>query len=739
MNLHAAPIFSGRQEDHTPQVAPALRVFVRAARVGGESAMHTPLTWSSRLLCKSFAVGCILFVVVSAGAASREIALESSNHWAFQRIDTAAILARGATRKGENPIDQFLAQKLKEQKLRFAPAADKRTLIRRATQDLTGLPPTPAEINAFLADKSPQAFSNLVERLLRSPRYGERWGRHWMDVVRYADTAGDNADYPVPEARLYRDYIIDAFNSDKPFDQFAREQLAGDILAQRGPPEKYSENVTATGFLALSRRYGTGPFELWHLTLENTIETVGQAFLGLNLRCARCHDHKFDPVTAKDYYGLYGIFASTQFPWAGSEEVQTKNFNRQKFVSLISDAEAKPKIEAWEARIKTLKDQITALEKETPSDEGAKKEHDKKISEVKKKMRALEKPGAPEGVPVAYAVREGTPADVPIQRRGEPEKAGALAPRCAPEFLARGSSLNISTGSSGRLEFANWLTSAENPLFARVMVNRIWQHHFGQGLVRTPNNFGLRGDIPVHRELLDYLAARFVESRWSIKAMHRLIMNSKAYQQSTDGLQAAQTVDPSNRFLWHFERQRLDAEGIRDAVLFVAGNLDTNRPGPHPFPPAEKWTWTQHAPFKDVYPSKHRSVYLMTQRFQKHPFLGLFDGPDTNSSTESRRVSTVPQQALFAMNNPWINEQAQAFARRVMNNTPTEKRRIQFAYEISFGRLPTSREIDQAEKWLKKAADLAGASGISPEKREEEAWTSLARTILAANEFIYVD
>ncbi len=309
-------------------------------------------------------------------------------------------------------------------------------LLRRAYFDLIGLPPTPKQVDAFLADKSPEAFSNVVETLLASPQYGERWGRHWMDVVRYADTAGDNADYPVPEARLYRDYIIDAFNTDKPYDQFVREQIAGDILAKQGPAEKYSERVVATGFLALSRRYATAPYELWHLTLEDTIDTVGRAYLGMTLRCARCHDHKFDPISTRDYYALYGVFDSTQFPYAGSEEFQSMKFGRRAFAALVPAVAAGPALTAYQAEMSKLRHDVAQLEGCKPR----KHEIAAKLSAIESRLQILERRGAPDALPVAYAVSEGTVADANIQIHGEPSQPGAKVPRGAPRvpFRMRG-------------------------------------------------------------------------------------------------------------------------------------------------------------------------------------------------------------------------------------------------------------------------------------------------------------
>jgi hypothetical protein len=649
------------------------------------------------------------------------------NHWAFTPLYLVESPGALVLHNSANPIDKFIAKKLHDERLESVALATRQTLVRRLYFDLIGLPPTPAQLNAALADAGPEAWPRLVDELLASPHYGERWGRHWMDVVRYADTAGDNADYPIPEAYRYRDYIIAAFNSDKPYDQFAREQLAGDILAKNGPRERYSEQLVATGFLALSRRYATGPYELWHLTLENTIETVGQTFLALNLRCARCHDHKYDPITTKDYYGLYGIFESTEFPWPGGEEVHSKSFPRQKFVPLVPETEAEPKVRPWREKVQELRDRVAELDKQKDKS----KEADQKLASLKTELRNLERRGLPADVPAAYAVHEGKPRNTYIQLRGEPDKQGPLAPRRAPECLLGEAPFDIPPGSSGRLQYADWLTSTNNPLFARVMVNRIWQHHFGKGLVATPNNFGRRGDTPSHPELLDFLAARFIESGWSIKAMHRLILASAAYQLSSKDNESNRQRDPANRYCWRFDRRRLEAEAIRDSMLFVSGSLDFQPAGEQPFPSVEKWNWTQHNPFKDIYSTKHRSVYLMTPRFQRHPFLALFDGPDTNTSTEERRASIVPQQALYALNNPFVDEQALLLARRILTFSPDREQRLRYACELTWSRDPTAPEIEHFTNFIDSAR--------SADSSDEQVWTGLARVFLTANEFLYVD
>ncbi len=654
-------------------------------------------------------------------------------HWAFERISDAP--PPDVPCQTSRPIDRFIAAKRRTAGVNPVRQADKRTLIRRVTFDLIGLPPTPQEVADFENDPSPDAFCHVVDRLLASPHYGERWGRHWMDVAHYADTAGDNADYPVPEVARYRDYIVKSFNQDKPFDQFIREQLAGDILARRGETNNYAESVIATGFLALSRRYATAPFELWHLTLEDAIETTGRAFLGLTLRCARCHDHKFDPVSQRDYYALYGIFASTTFPYAGSEELHSKSFPRMNFVPLVEPTSALPKLKAFEQRLKELAETIKSLESSKDSQSRG------RLAQLRTELTRLERTSLPPDLPGSYAVSEGKPANAAVQRRGDPDSPGAVVPRGVPRFGLLGTEPAPAVGASasGRLELARWLTQTDNPLTPRVMVNRIWQHHFGRGIVATPSNFGLRGDPPTHPELLDWLASRFIAAGWSVKAIHREILLSQTYQLASDADTRNAAIDPDDRWLWRFPAGRLDAESIRDAMLAVADNLDENLPGAHPFPPIETWHWTQHDAFKTVYPSNHRSVYLMTQRLLKHPYLAIFDGPDTNASTEGRSRSTVPLQALFLMNNRFVQEQSARFARRLIGSSADPRRRLELAHQLAWSRPPTSDEIDQGLGFLRKCNTALEHAHISDESREMEAWTSLAKVMLTANEFLYVD
>ena len=699
----------------------------------------------------------------------------TNQHWAFQPIRRPSVPEVQGKRWALTPVDNFILAKLEQNGIAPTPPADKYTLLRRVTFDLTGLPPTPDEVEAFIRDKSPGALGRVVDRLLDSPRYGECWGRHWLDVVRYADTAGDSADYPVPQARLYRDYVIGSFNKDKPYDQFLREQIAGDLLPAEGEAER-RERLIATGFIAISRRFSTTPEAVHHLTIEDTLDTMGRAVLGLSMSCARCHDHKFDPISMQDYYALYGIFSSTRYPYPGSETTQ----HQKDFVLMTPRAEAEVMMKPFTNQLALLTAEVTRLEKERDearkliqlslaqgytleaSEEpppGKRRLTDitPDLDEAKKKRDEFA--AHPPPVEWAYAVADGTPADAKIQKRGEPLTPGQEVPRGFLMVLG-GQKLPPQEKGSGRLELAGWLTDPRNPLTARVMVNRIWQHHFGKGLVATPSDFGTRGQPPTHPELLDYLAQRFIESGWSIKTLHRLMVLSAAYQQSSgtddlritmDELNSAadgrrvnrksriENPDPDNHLCWRHDRRRLEAEEIRDAMLAVSGELDLTPGSPHPFPPESSWDFTQHAQFTAIYDSNQRSVYLMQQRIKKHPFLALFDGADANASTGERAASTTPLQALFMMNDPFLHAQAEKFATRLLNQRTGEIERIIRACELAMGRPPSRREIWNAENYLRQVGDRLKASQVPVDEVEKRTWESFARVLFGNNEFIFVD
>jgi hypothetical protein len=566
------------------------------------------------------------------------------------------------------------------------------------TFDLTGLPPTPEEVAAFLADTSPSAFERVVDRLLASPRYGERWGRHWLDVVRYADTCGNASDYPVPQAHHYRDWVIRAFNRDQPYDALLREQVAGDLLGGADDEQRH-ERVIATGYLAIARRFGGDRDGEHHLTIEDTIDNLGRAVLGQSLACARCHDHKFDPFTAHDYYGLYGIFASTRYPFPGAEVGQ----RQEDFVPLIPPAEVeaimRPHREAVAGAQAELKRLQAAQAEARKAPEGTEKKArveaaERAVAEASKRLAAVQA-RAP-AIPTAYAVAEGKPSNARVHQRGDPTRPGEEVGRRFPAVLG-GQALPPGSAASGRLELARWLTDPKNPLTARVMVNRIWQHHFGKGIVPTPNDFGRQGKPPTHPELLDFLAARFVESGWSVKAMHRLVLLSQTWQQASAGATPSARLDPDNDLLGRHTRRRLDAESIRDTLLFVSGTLDETTAGPHPFPPQATWRFTQHYPFAATYQTRRRSVYLMQPRLRKHPYLALFDGADPSTATGLRLQSTTPLQALFLMNDPLAHAAAAQLAGRVIGAAADEPARLDYAFRLAWGRPPAREERQEAQ------------------------------------------
>ena len=657
---------------------------------------------------------------------------EEKKFWSYQPIKNPAPPKVKNTRWVQSPVDQFILAKLEEKGLTPAKAADKRALIRRATYDLTGLPPTPEEIDAFLADKSAKAYERLIDRLLASPAYGERWGRHWLDVVRYADTAGCNSDFPVPPAYKYRNWVIDAFNADKPYNQFLREQIAGDLLPAKNLEEQ-NKNIIATGYLGMSRRFASQTNE-FYLTLDDTIDNLGKGLMGLTLSCARCHDHKYDAVPNEDYYALYGILKSSTYTFPGVEVVP----NPRDYIPLGTPEQKtewksyEVKLNALDAEYNKLQAQIRGTRAQTNDVVAIKA----RMSEVRKERDALKE--NPPKVELAYGVQEGFAADAKLMIKGEPGNLGAVVPRGFLQILG-GKTLPKQEKGSGRLELADWITDPENPLTARVMVNRIWLGHFGKGIVQTPNDFGKRGKLPTHPELLDYLATQFRQSGWSIKAMHRLIMLSSAYQMSSEENVANAAKDVANDYLWRFDRRRLSAEEIRDTLLTVADTLDRAKGGEHPFPPRTKWSYTQHTPFVDTYPTMKRSVYMMQQRIRKHPFFETWDGADPNASTGVRALSVTPIQALFQMNDPLVHAQAEKFAQRVWNSRKKDSERIQHAYQWLYGRPASKEEVRAGEDYLGAVSLALRESGTPIEKVLDAAWASYSRVLLCSNEFIFVD
>lgn len=725
-----------------------------------------------------------LLVLCEGGAAepADRFKPEDRNHWAFQPVQRPEPKATHS-QWVRNSIDAFILAELEAKGIQPGSPADKLTLLRRASLDLIGLPPTPEEVKAFVTDHSSDAFDKAVERLLASPHYGERWARHWLDLARYAESEGFKSDETRPYAWRYRDYVIKSFNDDKPYDRFIKEQIAGDELWPGDPNAR-----VATAF---NRHYpdesnARNLMQRRQEILNDITDTVGAVFTGLTYACARCHDHKYDPILQADYYRLQAFFANTAADdsmvltsseavrryrekhaiWEEKtcdlreeldciEELKRKAIVKDfvdKYPEEIQAALAKPESErnAFEcqmvAKAKLYLDPashqyIAKSESIGSSLKGdVKKRWDELMAELKKFDDLL-----PDELPIGTGMvdlGDEAPKTYLLNRGAYDAPKEEVEPGFLTLFEAKPAKLvslpgGHSTGRRGTL--ANLLADAGNPLTARVMVNRIWQHHFGKGIVATPSNFGLRGDEPTHPDLLDDLARRFLESGWSVKAMHRLIMTSETYQLASAHAEDNGRRDPDNKLYWRFDRRRLDAESIRDATLAVAGQLNLKRPQPHPFPSMETWTFTQHSPFKAIYESNHRSVYLMTQRIQRHPFLALFDGPDPNTTTDTRTESTVALQALFMMNNQFVQEQAAAFARRLLESAQEDCERIRQAHELAWSRLPQPTEVEKAVGYLQRYKNELARTASPEASRDLDAWTSYARILLTANEFVYVD
>jgi len=699
------------------------------------------------------------WIVTGAAWPATESALaskaESSKHWSFKPIEPYIPPQVNNLQWASHPIDRFIQARREQVGLEVAPKADPVALIRRVTYGLTGLPPTPQEVDHFasIVEESGDlnmAMTTLVDRLLSRPSYGERWGRHWMDWVRYADTAGDNSDYPIPQAYLFRNYVVESFNHDIPYDQFLSEQLAGDLLPADNQAEKNRQTI-ATGYLAMARRFGSLVERYpWHLTIEDTIDNLGRTVLGLTISCARCHDHKFDPISTRDYYGLYGIFASTRYPIPGLEL-----FTAQRdFVPLVSSTEAAEILAPYQSKTdkltKELERRLAECEemkfrhasqlKHASIDEQRKLQDtlDAMLMKARKAGESLaEHLKSLPDLPTSYAVQEGEAQDARIQLKGEPERLGATVPRKFLDVLG-GQRLpeHLSPSNSGRLELAKWLTRAENPLTARVIVNRVWQRHFGTGLVPSTSDFGVRGELPTHPELLDWLADEFMQSGWSIKHLHRMILTSQTYRLASSDLEENHRIDPDNRFYWKFNRQRLDAESLRDTLLFIGGSLDLTMPTePYPIPPQKEWKYTQHHPFKGEYPSNRRSVYLMTKRLTADSYLQTFDGPDPNVCTSRRDESVTALQALYFANDSFLHEQADRFATQLLQQPDDDLHRLHRAFTTILCRKPTAEETDLLLSHLAAVRKRVE----NDTHREQHAWASLSRSLLRLNEFIYLD
>ena len=725
--------------------------------------------------------------------------------WSLQPVKAVAPPAVGDADAVRTPVDAFLVAALKARNLDPSPAADKTTLLRRASLDLTGLPPTPQEIDAFLADDSPGAFAKVVDRLLASPHYGERWGRHWLDLARFAESDGFKDDAVRPNAWRYRDYVIRSFNEDKPYDRFVKEQVAGDELWPDDPDAR-----VATAF---NRHYP----EEWNArnlmqrrqeTLNDITDTVGAVFTGLTFACARCHDHKYDPIRQVDYYRLQAFFANTSaadgVPLLPPErmadyrrrlaewEEKTKDIREEmarleepKRKAAIQDYYEKypPEIRAILEKPKGQRDPYERMmaaragqyldpsswafvgrpEKILPSMPAEPKrrwyELKARLDQISAELHPGELPQAPgmadlgPEAPTTFLLHRGN-YDAP-REPVQPGFLSVLEPGPAPVVPASPGA-NGAGGSTGRrTALANILADPGNPLVARVMVNRVWHYHFGRGLVATPSDFGTKGAPPTHPELLDWLAGEFVRGGWSVKALHRLIMNSHAYQQSGAHRPAAAAEDPDNTLLWRFPRRRLEAEVIRDSALAVAGVLNTELYGPSVFPELPKGAANRGGQWKtsDKESERNRrSVYVFVRRNNRYPLFECFDAPDTLESCPSRNMTTTPLQALTMMNDEVVVGWARRFAGRVVREcgqTADRDAWVTHAFRLAYGRTPDeSEKLTVTAFWDSHRSLLAQRSGpdeklVKPEPAgaidpvDGAVLVDLCHTLLNANEFVY--
>ena len=698
-------------------------------------------------------------------------------HWAFQpiaRVQPPAVPQQASL--CENPIDQFILDKLMSVGLSQRPVASRTVFIRRVTFDLIGLPPTPAEIDDFVNNPSPCADEELIDRLLASPHYGERWGRHWLDLARYAESDGFEHDAIRPHAWRYRDYVIQSLNDDKPYDRFIREQIAGDEL---WPDD--AEAITATGFHLLGPDMvdSSDQIQRRHNTLNDMTDTTALVFLGLTFGCARCHDHKFEPVTQRDYYGFQAFFTQSKFNTEKSiatsaqrerYAVALREYNSHPTLQELTAFEAAARQKLFEQKVARLPAEAQAAHLTPPEQRTAEQSNlvletvakvmvsDKEITstltaeekqrqtEIRKEIEKLRKPPAP---PVAMAIEsvEGSKIKTFLLHRGDYNQPGDEVPPSFPQVLTERSPLGSKTPKDGaasarvdetdradnslrrmnRVDLANWIASPENPLTARVMVNRIWQHHFGQALVSTPSDFGTHGQAASHPSLLDWLASDFISRGWSIKRMHRRMLTAATYRQvsalernryahdatasdpsSTGNNQVAtwakgSQLDPENRLYWRMNRIRLEGEVIRDSLLAISGQLNSSMNGPGVSPPIPKELFAGAHGWSVSEPkSQHfrRSIFIFARRNLRFPFLEVFDAPDNNLSCAMRERSTTAPQSLTLLNSTEVTAAAKVTASRLKSESTSLEQQIESAYRLALGRVPTSNERIMIEKYL---------------------------------------
>jgi len=693
----------------------------------------------------------------------RDIEAAKNDFWAYQSPKMPDVPVASDAKWPRNSIDRFVLEKLTENELTPTVDTDAETFLRRICVDLVGLPPSLEQLKwfseAWKKDKD-RAIQYVTQSLLDSDRFGERWGRHWLDVARYAESSGKELNSTFENAWRYRDYVIDAFNNDKPYDEFIREQIAGDLIPVK-TDEEWSEHLIATGFLALGPKTLSeqNPRQFTADLIDEQIDTTTRVVLGMSVACARCHDHKFDPIPQTDYYAMAGIFQSTK-TYFGTASLG-RNRRPTSLIELpVADPDPKAKaISRSEiAKMKKERDEleqeyITAQRNRRLAARGQLFIDGKKVSandprisfqkigrtsaqiaQLDSKMKSVDN----NGKPASYCMGVQT-ADSPVNSRllirGELSKPAQEIPRGLVQVLSH-KEQKIGRRSSGRLELANWMTEKANPLTARVMVNRIWQHLFGEGIVSTPENFGATGQFPTHPELLDYLAVKFMESDWSIKSIITEIVQSRAYRMSSGFDKNKFEIDPDNRFLWRANQRRIDAEVIRDSLLFVAGNINFERPrgsqvseiagtvrGLRP----DAMTWDES--------KTYRSVYLPVMRDNLPRVLAVFDFAEPSMVIGKRDTSNTPSQALYMLNNPFVVQQSEKLARRIMSEASQVEQQIRIALQLTYGRNPTLQETASAKRFFQKYQP----PGRLQRTRDVAALAAFCQALFASAEFRFLN
>ncbi|HEX8912943.1 MAG TPA: PSD1 and planctomycete cytochrome C domain-containing protein [Humisphaera sp.] len=708
-------------------------------------------------------------------------------HWAWQPVKAVAAPAVKDAAWAKGDIDKFVLAKLDAAGLKPVADADKVTLIRRVTFDLVGLPPTPEEVTAFVNDPAPDAYERLVDRLLASPAFGEKWGRHWLDVARYAESTGSSRNYPYHHAWRYRDYVIDSFNADKPYNVFVQEQIAGDLMPSKDATQR-NERLVATGLLAMGvkdlNERNAAKYDMDNV--DEQIDVVSKSVLATTVACARCHDHKFDPIPTEDYYKLAGIFKSSEI-LSGVKSRKGGNKEYADPASLVRltavaapaapAAAAKPaaapqdkaaRIAAATAKLESIQTEMRkmradlgldagdkanakALAKKNPAKAEAFLAKRQELQQARAELAELESAAAPAPAAkkaaagpdlLAMGIRDDAkPADCRINIHGEHDDLGPAVPRGVVSLIRGPAVPTIKPDESGRLQLAYWLSSPQNPLTSRVMANRVWQHLFGEGLVRTVDNFGTTGETPSHPELLDHLATQFVRDGWSVKRLVRSVVLSHTYRLASTYDPKSFNADPENRLLWRHGQRRLDAEQIRDAMLVVGGNLETSRPAASPvarLPDAEIRQGRRGADF-DRTGGEHRSVYLPVVRAMTVPMMDTFDVAEPTMVTGARDVTTVATQALFMMNNEFAVAQARRLAERVRDDVSsgTDEQRVDRAYAIALGRGATAAERARGVAYVNAFAAEAGTADKA--KARADGWAAFCQALVASAEFRYLN